>query len=69
VVLLIIIACTTGFNVTTETYSVFQAEARNHSDPSTGLNKKLLHDLNSPNTEVTCSTVFLRCCGHRANVL
>jgi hypothetical protein len=42
----------TGFNVTTETYSVFQAESQNQSDPSTGLNKKLLHELNSPGTEV-----------------
>jgi hypothetical protein len=41
-----------GFNVTTEAYSVFKAESQNHADPSSGLNKGLLFDLNSPGTKV-----------------
>lgn len=43
-----------GYNITVERFSVFKAEAQNYSDPSTGLNKKLLHDLNSKDTEVSC---------------
>jgi hypothetical protein len=31
---------------------VFKAESQDHSDPSTGFNKLLLHDLNSEDTEV-----------------
>jgi hypothetical protein len=38
--------------VTTERYSVFKAESQDHSDPFTGLNKRLLHDLNSEDTKV-----------------
>lgn len=36
----------------TEAFSIFKSEAENFANPASGLNSKLLHELNSPDTEV-----------------